>query len=139
MKFNYLPVPLVDPKTQEIKGVIYRPYIPIMFSFAHQITPRAINCLVDSGSDINLFPAEVGEQIGIPIKKGRLVPVLGIGQKEVIAYRHNVKLYLGATNFLTDIDFCFEQRTPLLGRIGFFTGFKRVSFREPEKTLELEK
>lgn len=110
-----------------------------MFSFAHQIIPRAVNCLVDSGSDINLFPAEVGEQIGIPIKKGKLMPVFGIGQKEVIAYRHKVKLYFGTFNFLTDIDFCFEQRTPLLGRIGFFTNFKRVIFCEPERYLELEK
>lgn len=139
MKFNYLPFPLVDPKTQELKGTIYRPYVPIMFSFAHQITPRAINCLVDSGSDINLFPAEIGERIGIPIKKGKLVPVFGIGQKEITAYRHKVKLYLGTFNFLTNIDFCFDQRTPLLGRIGFFNNFKRVVFSEPEKTLELEK
>lgn len=93
MKFNYIPIPLINPKTQELKGIIYRPYVPIMFSYAHRIIPRAVSCLVDSGSDINLFPAELGEQIDIPIKKGKLVPVFGIGQKELINYRHKVKLF----------------------------------------------
>lgn len=84
-----------------------------------------------------IFPAALGELMHLKIKSGEKKIIFGIGDSKIVAYTHQLKVYLGSANFFTEIDFSFEQTTPLLGRDGFFNHFKTVSFNENEKFLEL--
>lgn len=97
-----------------------------------------MDCLVDSDADKNLFPAEWGERVRIKIKSREEVIHYRIGKKDVKAYRHKVKPYIGGYNFETEADFSYEHQFPLLGREGFFKYFKRIIFHEKERFVELE-
>lgn len=140
MKFtyNYLPGPRKNPKTGEIIGLIYYPVVPVKLCYRHHIFKYLINSLVDSGSDRNLFPAEIGENIGIKIKNEFSQEIGGIGGIKVIAFTHKVKIYLGSFEIDTFVDFSYEQKVPLLGRNGFFNFFKNVIFKEKDDVVELE-
>jgi hypothetical protein len=137
----YVCFPEKDLITGKIKNEIYRPLIPIRISYNHTISFYSFDCLVDSGSDKNLFPAQIGELIGIKIRKGPKRIICGIGNSNLEAFTHIVKIFINATgkiNFETTIDFSYEQQLPLLGRNGFFNHFISVNFKDAEKTLELE-
>lgn len=102
-------------------------------------TPRVlVNCLLDSGADRNLFPAQWGEAVGIKIKAGKETIHYGIGNNDIKAYRHTVKLYVGTYSFETQVDFSSQQSLPLLGRTGFFSCFKQIIFNERGKVVSLE-
>lgn len=136
--FSYFPYPFLDPHTHKL-GNIYRPVIPMKLSYGHRITKSSLYCLVDSGADNNLFPAEWGLNIGIPIEKGDTYEINGIGNIGVKTYRHNIRLYMGTDIIIDTIaDFSPFQEIPLLGRQSFFCFFERLSFDEKHRTLELE-
>lgn len=138
MKFSYLPHLIIDPKTKKIVEEIFYPVVPVRLCYGHSLYKWIVNCMVDSGSDRNLFPAEWGERAGIRIKKGKLVKIAGIGDNSIEAFRHKVKLFIGTASFSVEVDFCYTQRQPLLGRKGFFNLFKKVIFNEQEHATELE-
>lgn len=135
--YHYLPNPRKDPKTGKIIGQIYYPVIPIKLGYKHHIFKYLINSLVDSGSDRNLFPAEIGENLGIKIKNEFCQEIGGIGGIKIIAFAHEVKIYLGSFVIDTFVDFAYEQKVPLLGRNGFFNYFKTVTFKEKSNVLEI--
>lgn len=137
LTFAYIPIPRKDPNTQKIIGETYFPFVPIQLSFKG--ATRGFYALVDSGAERNLFPAELGEAIGIEVKLGKETSIFGIGQHEIEGYTHVVNLRLGSiANFDTEVDFSFEQDVPLLGRKGFFDFFRSVSFRERRKIMEFK-
>lgn len=138
MKFAYFPHLIVDKETDQVVEEAFYPIVPIRLCYGHKLFPALVNCMVDSGSDRNLFPAEWGERVGIKIKKGKLVKIQGIGNIEMEAYRHKVKIYIGLVNFYVEADFCYTQKQPLLGRNGFFNCFKKIIFNEEERVTELE-
>ena len=137
VKFYYVPFPRVDPVTGKPLGDIFRPLIPVRLGYRHNVAKFLIDCLADSGSDFNLFPASWGENVGINIKKGKVTPIRGIGASEIQAYRHTIKLYVGSKHYTTEADFSYEQNMPLLGREGFFNLFKHVVFNEKHRYVEL--
>lgn len=98
--------------------------------------PYGINCLVDSGADFNLFPADIGEKLGLKISEGKVKTHLGIGNVGITAYTHSVKLFLKDYNFKTEIDFSYDNKIPLLGSYGFFRNFKRIIFDEENLRLD---
>jgi len=130
---TYYPYPQIDPKTGKTSD-IFRPTIPIKISFKNKIT-GSLQALVDSGSDRNLFPAEIGEILGIPIKKSVPRSVFGIGKAKIVVYTHKVALHFEKCLFEVEIDFSYAQKIPLLGRIGFFDQFKRILFKERKKEI----
>jgi len=139
MIFSYFPFPIRDPQTGEVKKELYRPIIPIKICYKHQFLPYTINCLLDSGSDRNLFPAFLGEKIGIKIKKGIPQKIGGIGKSQINGFSHNIKIFVGNLSLLTKIDFSYEHEIPILGRNGFFNLFKGVIFKEKEKVVILKR
>ena len=138
LKFSYYPRLYFNPVSKK-QIEVYRPYVPIRLAFAHHLDKDVVYCLVDSGSDRNLFPALWGKSLGINITKGVPVNVTGIGGHDLVAYKHNVKIYLDTFGLETEVFFTDRQKMPLLGRNGFFDKFKRVCFNETEKYLEIEK
>lgn len=133
-KFTYHPYPRKDPKTGDMFE-IFRPTVPIIVSYK-SIPSWEIQALVDSGSDRNLFPAKLGEFINIDIKSGDKKPIQGIGDSNIIAYTHKIKMHIAGYNFETEADFSYEQQSLLLGRDGFFKFFRKIEFKEKEKYVE---
>lgn len=134
--YDYLRFLEKDPKTQKITGEIFAPFVPVRIADGHRLS-SPLHALVDSGAARNLLPAAFGMQIGIDVKKGRLVKLLGIGDIEVTAFTHKIKMYVGLRSFETEADFSFEQKIPLLGRDGFFNLFQTIIFDENFHQLKL--
>lgn len=137
VKFDYTPEVFFNEKTRKVE-YIYRPLIPTGLAYKHSFGKFPVNCLLDSGADKNLFPAQWGEAIGIKIKSGKTITHYGIGSKNIKCFRHKVTLFVGRYKFEAETDFSFEQSFPLLGRDGFFKHFKKITFHEKEHLVELE-
>jgi len=135
IKYDYFPTPLVANKKLI---AFYYPIVSIQLSGNHRIYFQPIKCVVDSGADFNLLPANIGEDLGFNIKKGEKVTHTGIGNITLVAYKHTVTLYLEGYKFKTDVHFSYDHKIPILGRDGFFKYFKKVTFNEKELRLELE-
>lgn len=135
IKFDYIAHPYFEDGKLD---AIYRPMISIKLGANHKIFAHDIKCLLDSGADFNLLPADVGLSLGLNIKKGKKVTHIGIGDVGIAAYRHSVKIYLGGYNFNTSVDFSYDHKIPLLGRYGFFKYFKSVKFDEIDLRSILE-
>ena len=136
-QFYYRPEDYLNPKTNKLE-TIYKPVIPIRLQYGHRLVKIPVECLVDSGSDTNLFPAVWGLAAGIKIEKGEKKSIHGIGGIELIAYRHSVKLWVNSKQISTFVDFSFNQSLPLLGRIDFFKFFSEVIFNENKRYIELD-
>jgi hypothetical protein len=134
--YKYIPNPIKDQKGN-IVGQVYRPMILIKLCYKHKLSPFPLSCLLDSGSDRNLFPAYFAQNIGINLTDGEEIIITGIGNIEVKAFRHKLQLYVDNKNFTTIIDFSHDQQLPLLGRIGFFDHFDKIVFKEHKKIIEL--
>lgn len=119
------------------KDGIFRPVIEIMISNKIKVT-NPFEALVDSGSDKNLFPAEIGESIGLIFDKNNFKILYGIGGVKIKAYTKKITLHVYRFSFETFVDFSYEQGTALLGRHGFFSLFKSIKFKEDERFLDIE-
>lgn len=137
ISISYLPIPIKDSQSQKVIGERFFPFIDIRISHKNIIS-ESFRALVDSGSDRNLFPAKVGELIGINFEKSIARTIKGIGGIRIKAYTRQVKLYLYDHAFDTEIDFSYQQDLLLLGREGFFNLFKGIRFREKDRFLDLE-
>ncbi len=133
--FDYLPIPHKDDKGNIINT--YSPRVLIRLSYKHKLSPFPFSCLLDSGSDYNLFPSYFIQNIGGKLENGKERIITGIGGYEIKAYQHKVKLYIGGKSFETLIDFSHDQQIPLLGRSGFFNYFIKVVFKENKRIIEL--
>ena len=134
IKYDYFISPHIVKK--ELIAVYY-PIISIQISGNHRIYYQPVKCLVDSGADFNLLPANIGEDLGYNIKKGERIKHTGIGNIELIAYIHPITLYLEGYKFKTEVHFSYDHKIPILGRYGFFKYFKKVTFNEKLLKLEL--
>ena len=117
------------------RKAIFRPKISIRLIKG----TRFVNCLalVDSGADECIFPAELGELIGIHIIKGKIQHFRGIGRGIITAYFHNVTLQAGEHKFTSYVGFSDAPGVvPILGQSGFFNLF-RVCFDLSKRELEL--
>jgi hypothetical protein len=121
-KVTYYPYIAEDPQTKK-RFEIFRPTIPIVFVYKGKPS-WDFQAFIDSGSDRNLFPAQMGEYVGINIESGKKRSIRGIGDHDIAAYTHQVKILAAGKSFETEIDFSYEQKAPLLGRSGFFDFFR---------------
>lgn len=137
IQFYYRPEDYFDSKTNKT-GTIYKPVIPIRLQYGHRLVKIPVECLVDSGSDTNLFPADWGIAAGIKMEKGNKKLIQGIGGITLIAYRHPVKLWINSKKIETFADFSIHQSLPLLGRIDFFNYFPEVIFNERKRYTEVD-
>lgn len=136
LTYDYLKFLEKDEKTQEFTREIFAPFIPVRISCGRKLS-FPFHALVDSGAARNLLPAALGEQVGISIKKGKQVKLLGIGGVEVIGFTNKVKIYVGLHVYETEADFSFGQKIPLLGRDGFLNLFQKVIFDENFHQVQL--
>ncbi len=91
---------------------IVRPVIPIEVSYGNQ--SQSYEVLVDSGADMCIFSAQIGELIGIDIKRGKPFGVAGITGSVEEYYVYPVTITVGGWPYRIEVGFL-----PNLGRLGY--------------------
>lgn len=130
MKFRY----------KNVAPGVYRPLIPVQFLPEGDTEPFCFEVLVDSGADICIFPAEIGELIGLDIYSGVRRNVSGITGASEPYYVHDIRLSVGGQRFSLEAGFMFNPPKDwygVLGQKGFFDKFK-VSFDYAKKEIEVK-
>ncbi|MBI3458871.1 retroviral-like aspartic protease family protein [Candidatus Azambacteria bacterium] len=129
MKFPY----------KKLSSGISRPIIPIEVVYREKAL--GYYALIDSGADINVFPAEIADLLGIDIKKGKRGEISGITQGEVqVYYTHPIIINVGGWKYKTSAAFMptlSKNGYGLLGQNGFFNLFK-VKFDHSKQEIELQ-
>jgi len=112
-----------------------RPIIPI------ELKRIKYFVLVDSGSDLNIFHAEVGEALGIDIKSGEKQLVTGVVKGKLQAYYvHNVSIVVAGHQFEVRAGFMpklSKYGFGIAGQYGFFDLFRNIKFEKRKDRLEL--
>jgi len=103
-----------------------RPVVPIKLKNGE--VSIGYEVLVDSGADLCIFDAEIGEAIGINVKKGIPKEVFGVGGKASIYYLHKVEIVVGGWVYKIDAGFMPNvagkiMQYGLVGQNGFFSNF----------------
>ena len=138
LKYDYIKFPAEPSAAFPRRFSASRPVIPIrLIKGAKDIRYHAI---IDSGADLCIFHAEIGELIGITLESGKLLQFSGISQQQLNAYFHNIKIDIGGyefdcyAGFSRDID---KLPYGLLGQTGFFSLFD-VHFDYSKQRIELK-
>lgn len=96
-------------------------------------------CLVDSGADLCLFPAKIGELIGIDIESGKKEQIGGIAENPIVAYIHSVRLIVRGLSGV-DVEAGFTEskgiRAGILGQVGFFDKYK-ITFERSRNWIDV--
>lgn len=136
MKFAYEKFP-----TDHVGNFASRPVITI--GLENPSNKRAIGykALLDSGADINIFPAEIAEIIGLDIASGKSYKFGGIDSSGHVAYVHKIKLIVGGSvRYEAECAFSYEISKVgygVLGQKGFFDHFA-VTFDYSKKEIEIK-
>ena len=107
-------------------GRVLRPVIEISLkNGGHSVRYEV---LVDSGADICLFDADIGEAIGIDIEKGKPQEVFGVGGKASVYYLHPITIEVGGWPYKIEVGFMSNvagrvMSYGLVGQKGFFDNF----------------
>jgi hypothetical protein len=129
---------------------IERPVIPIVLRNLRDPGTSAIayEALVDSGSDRNIFPAEIGDLLGIDLTSDpiavRYIAGVVAGVRRPV-YFHPIEIEvggLGGPAFMTTAGFMSDFSKGgygLLGRKGFFNEFTFVKFKDADHVVEIGK
>ena len=117
-------------------STVLRPLVDIQVNYKHG-QMIGLTALVDSGSDYNLFPADICRVLGINLTKGILIRVKGIGDAPAIkAYRHfGIRIFFEGLTIETFADFSLAHNQTILGQKGFFDQFESIDSRRPEEKI----
>ena len=97
---------------------------------------------MDSGADLCIFDAEIGEALGINVKKGTPKEVFGVGGKVSIFFLHKVEIEVGGWPYKIDAGFMPNvagrvAQYGVVGQKGFFENFI-VKFDLIKEEVELK-
>ena len=119
MKFPYKKF-AVQSRPAGPASIVSRPVIPVHL----QCGVRRVACeaLVDSGADYSIFHAQIGEAMGMEVRRGRRVLFAGVAGITQEGFRHSVKLEVGRWRFPCDMVFAYELKIPygILGQAELF-------------------
>ena len=123
-------------------GSTLRPVIPIEVSSTKNPKGFGYGVLVDSGADICIFLAEIGEALGLNVKSGKAQEVFGIGGKASIYYLHKVTVKVGGWPYEIEVGFMPNvsghiMQYGVVGQKGFFDIFT-VKFDLLKSEVELK-
>jgi len=139
LKYPYRRFPCTPDEVFPDRHSILRPFIDIAVKYKNE--HQRIWALLDTGSDWCVFPAQLGELLGIPIKEGKQLPLVGISSQG-IAYFHEVTLEIGGWSHNCLVGFCYDFDTmgtpPLLGHEGFFDRYK-ATFDYQKEIIEIDR
>lgn len=123
---------------KKIQGVS-RPVVPIKIQYRDRSVIYEV--LVDSGADVCMFDAEVGDALGIPFFDGLVGEVSGVTGLTKPFYIHPVTITVGDTSFSVEAGFLSNVSRfgyGVVGQRGFFDQFI-VMFDFLKEEIELTK
>lgn len=123
---------------KNIQGVL-RPVVPIKIQYRNRSVIYEV--LVDSGADVCMFDAEVGDVLGIPLFDGSSGEVSGITGVTKPYYVHFVTISIGDQSFEAEAGFLSNVSRfgyGVVGQRGFFDQFI-VSFDFLKEEISLTK
>lgn len=125
LKFPYRKFPRDPNEVFSGKEQVKRPVIPIKVKYKNNEIDYLV--LIDSGADFCIFHADIGDVLGISIKKGKKLEFFGIiGDKEE-AFFHEVTINVGGYDKKLFCGFSYQfNKMPygILGQKGFFDLFE---------------
>lgn len=138
MKFDYLKIPL--PERSKYFGYnILKPIIPIEIKYGNEIA--RYQALIDSGADLCIFDAPIGEYLGIDVRSGIKEDFGGIQDRGgARAYLHTVTVNIGGWDYKTLVGFSYDiakHGFGVLGQKGFFELFQ-VKFDYQKQEIEIK-
>src|SRR3990167_9121126 len=111
----------------------YRPVIPVKVK--HNARSIGYEVSIDSGADLCIFDAEIGEILGIDIKSGRPGEVSGVAGQITKIFIHTVTIEIGKHSKIIDVGFipkvAENHNYGVVGQYGFFDQFV-VTFDYPK-------
>ena len=123
---------------------IYSPILRTSLFYKNQERLFYFDSIVDSGADFCVFPAALGEIIGLDVYEGKHVSSFGVGGKETL-YFHKVTVEITIKNeswkFECQAGFSMKMNAKgigFLGRDGFFNLFQEVTFNQSVKMFRLK-
>jgi len=130
MKFDY----------KKIAPEIFRPIIPVEVGFNNFFVQYEV--LVDSGADLCIFDAEIGEILGMKINSGKPQKVAGItGAQSEVYYLHKIQVKVGGHEYKIEAGFLPNLNSRynygVVGQKGFFDLFV-VKFDLLKEEVELK-
>lgn len=136
MKFPYKKFHVSSRPGERLESVS-RPVIPIRVGCGR--LQVAYEALLDSGADFSIFHAEIGEAIGLAVRKGRPVTFAGVGGGTCRGYRHRVWLEIGTWRAQCGLVFAYGLNMPygLLGQADVFRRFV-VTFVKSSGWIEIK-
>ena len=125
-------------KYKRITSECIRPIIPVRLKYNGRSV--SYEALIDSGADMCVFPAEIGELVGIDIKKGAVGDLTGvIGNAEKIYY-HTIDIELGGNATQVVAGFSYSKNISsfgLLGQSGVFSVYT-IKFMYRKGFIDIE-
>lgn len=118
-----------------LRGKHY-PLIPIKLYFEdHAVKTYA---LVDSGSTLSVFRAEIADSLGLKLEEGEEV-ALQFANAPLTVYSHILRASVESEFFELRVGFARDLLTSfnILGREGFFERF-RITFNEGKREITIE-
>lgn len=103
---------------------VLRPVIPIQIAFQNRFVNYEV--LVDSGADVCIFDAEIGELLAIDIRAGEKKRLAGVTGAAEFYYVHPVVIKTGDVSFPVQAGFLPGMARlgyGVVGEQGFFTMF----------------
>lgn len=121
-------------------GQTLRPVIPVKLKKGSDEIGYEV--LVDSGADLCLFHAEIGEALGVDVKSGKQYEVFGVGGKCSIYYLHKIIIEIGGWPYEIEAGFMPSvagnvRQYGIVGQKGFFDIFT-IKFDLPKGEIELK-
>ena len=103
-----------------------RPVIPLRLRRNNVFVSCEV--LVDSGADICLFNENLGEALGIDVRKGKACELFGVGGKASVFFMHNIIIEVGENQYKIEAGFMPNvagniMPYGLVGQKGFFEKF----------------
>ena len=124
MNYPYKAFPRLEPDPVTKLNDAWKPVLQVLIWYNHKRS-GLLESIVDTGADHTIFDAQIGDDLGIPIRKGREVPFTGVAMgTRTVGYLHKVTLTVAAQTYEAPIIFAYDiSATGILGQIGFFDHF----------------
>ena len=116
---------------------ILRPVIPVEIVYKGRSILYEV--LVDSGADLCVFDAEIGEVLGIDVVRGERQAIGGVTGTKESFFLHTITLKIGSVSYTARVGFLpnmARMSYGVLGQQGFFDHFV-VAFDFHKKEIKL--
>lgn len=135
--FPYYAFDVIFSPSSTRKKTVWRPVIEIILIGKKNYISHPV--LIDSGSDCNIFDAEVADVLELTLKKGKMRKIYGFGSQAIKTYEHRIEIRIpGLETYTTKALFTKLPGHTLgvLGNVGFFDKFE-ITFDYENKNIDI--